>query len=252
LQKVTSRTIQCNLLITEVLVKLRLLAVTFLGAALLGTLAVPAGAASKLTPYAQMQTVLKDANAESAVRVTTTAKMSGMRIVQVTNAGRIAGRQTITLTDSGKSDTLNVEYVAGALFLKGDATILTTYLALSQANANELAGQWFGVPKSSGYYTEIAQGLTISTGFAEVTMTASVASGPATSIAGVKVDALKGKTVKSAIDPSLTETLYYSTATRPLPVEVTQSVQGSLGTLLFSHWNEKVVVVAPKITLHLN
>ncbi len=232
--------------------KLRLLTAALVGATLLSAFIGPAGASSKPTPYAQMQTVLRDANAESSVRVTTTAKMSGMRIVQVTNAGRTAGRQTITLSDSGKSDTLNVEYVSGALFLKGDATILTTYLALSQANANELAGQWFGVPKSSGYYTEIAQGLTISTGLAEVTMSASVRSGLATTVSGVKVDVLNGKTVKSAIDPSLTETLYFSTAKTPLPVEVTQSVSGSLGTLLFSHWNEKLVVVAPKVKLHLN
>jgi hypothetical protein len=237
---------------TEDFLKLRLLAVACVGAIFLGTMVVPAGASSKPTPYVQMQTVLRDANAESAVRVTTTAKMSGMRVVQVTNAGRINGRQTITLTDSGKSDTLNVEYVSGALFLKGDATILTTYLALSQMNANELAGQWFGVPRSSGYYTEISQGLTISTGLAEVTMTSPVTSGPATTVAGVNVSVLKGKTVKSASEPSLTETLYYGGGKKPLPVEVTQSVQGSLGTLLFSHWNEKVVVVAPKITLHLN
>lgn len=241
-----------NLLISEVTLKFRLLAVTFVGATLLGTVVVPAGASSKLSPFQQMQTVLNDANAESAVRVTTTAKMSGMRIVQITDAGRKTGRQTITLTDAGKSNTLKVEYVAGALFVKGDGAILTSYLALSQAYANALAGQWFGVPRSSSYYAEIAQGLTISTGLAEVTMTSSVTSALATTIAGTKVEVLTGKTVKTAIDPSLTETLYYSTAAKPLPVEVSQTVRGSTGTLLFSHWNEKFDVTAPKVTQHLN
>jgi hypothetical protein len=243
---------QGNLSNSEVSLKLRLLAVTFAGVLLLGTAVVSAGASPKPTPYAQMQTVLSNANAESAVRVTTTAKMSGMRIVQITDAGRTVGRQTITLTSSGKSNTLSVEYVAGALFVKGDGSILTNYLALSQAYANALAGQWFGVPRNSSYYAEIAQGLTISTGLAEVTMTSKVASGRATTIAGVNVDVLTGKTVKTAIDPSLTESLYFSTAKRPLPVEVTQSVQGSTGTLLFSHWNEKIDVTAPKVTQHLN
>jgi hypothetical protein len=243
---------QCNLPIREVSLKLRLLSVAVVGAALLPALGAPAGASSNKSPYALMRTVVADANAESAVRVTTTAKMSGMKIVQVTDAGRNAGRQTITLTDSGKSDTLSIEYVSRALFLKGDTNILTTYLGLSQSSANELAGQWFGVPESSGYYTEISQGLTISTGMAEVTMTSPVTSGHATTVSGVKVDVLKGKTTKTAIDPSLTETIYCSTAKRPLPVEVTQIVQGSLGKLLFSHWNEKIVVIAPKVTLHLN
>lgn len=232
--------------------KLRLLAAVFVGGSLLGTVVLPAGATSNRTPYAQMQAVLSDANAESSVRVTTTATMSGMRIVQVTDAGRTSGRQSITLSQGGKSNTILAELVAGALYVKGNADILTTYLALSQANANELAGQWFGIPKSSGYYAQIAEGLTISTGLAEVTMTLTVKTGPAATVAGVKVDVLKGTSVKSAVAPSFAETMYYSTAKRPLPVEVTQSVQGSIGKLLFSNWDEKVVVVAPKVKLHLN
>jgi hypothetical protein len=68
----------------------------------------------------------------------------------------------------------------------------------------------------------------------------------------VKVDVLKGRSVKSAVAPSFAETMYYSTGKRPLPVEVTQSVQGSIGKLLFSNWDEKVDVVAPKVKLHLN
>jgi hypothetical protein len=178
--------------------------------------------------------------------------MSGMRILQVTDAGRSAGRQTVTLTNAGKSNTIIAELIAGALYVKGDATILTTYLALSQETANELAGQWFGIPKSSGYYAQVAQGLTISTGMAEVTMTPSVTSSPAVTLAGVKVAVLKGTSVKSALEASFKETLYLTTANKPLPVEVTRSVQGSLGKIVFSHWNEKIALVAPKVKLQLN
>jgi hypothetical protein len=178
--------------------------------------------------------------------------MSGMRILQVTDAGRSGGRQTVTLTNEGKSNTIIAELIAGALYVKGDATILTTYLGLSQATANQLAGQWFGIPQSSGYYAQVAQGLTISTGMAEVTMTRSVTSSPAVTIAGVKVTVLKGMSVKSALEASFKETLYFTTAKKPLPVEVTQSVQGSLGKIVFSHWNEKIDLVAPKVKLQLN
>lgn len=215
-------------------------------------MAVTSGATSSQTPYAQMQKVIADANHESSVRVTTTATMSGMRIVQITDAGRTSGRQSITLTQNGKSNTILAELVAGALYVKGNATILTTYLALSQEYANELAGQWFGIPKGSGYYAQISEGLTISTGLAEVMMTAPVTDGPATTFTGVKVDVLKGKSVKSAVAPSFAESMYYSITKRPLPVEVTQSVQGSIGKILFSHWNENIVIVAPTVKLHLN
>jgi hypothetical protein len=232
--------------------KFRLLTVVLATSSLFGILSVPSGAALKTTPYAQMRIIISNADAELSVRVTTTATMSGMRILQVTDAGRSAGRQTVTLTNAGKSNTIIAELIAGALYVKGDATILTTYLALSQETANELAGQWFGIPKSSGYYAQVAQGLTISTGMAEVTMTPSVTSSPVVALAGVKVAVLKGTSVKSALEASFKETLYFTTAKRPLPVEVTQSVQGSLGKIVFSHWNEKIALVAPKVKLQLN
>jgi hypothetical protein len=199
-----------------------------------------------------MKKVIADANAELSVRLTTTATESGMRIVQVTDAGRSDGRQTVTLTNKGKSNSVVAELIKGALYIKGDAAILTSYLALSQATANELAGHWFGVPKSSGYYAQVAEGLTISTGMAEVTMTNSVTSAPALTVNGVKVGALKGTSVKSALEPSFKETFYFSAAKLPLPVEVTQSVEGSLGTIIFNHWNEKFTLVAPKVKLQLN
>jgi hypothetical protein len=231
--------------------KLRLTFAVLVGTMIVGAITVRAGASAP-NPYAQMRMVIADANAEQSVRITTTASQSGMKIVEVTDAGRSEGRLTVTLTSEGKSNTMTAELIAGKLFVKGDAAILTSYLALSQANANELAGQWFGIPESSGYYSEIAQGLTLSTGMAEVTMTRSVTSAPGTTIAGTDVQVLKGKSVKSPLEASFNETLYCSTSKKPLPVEVTQSVQGSLGTILFSHWNEKVSLVAPKVTLHLN
>jgi hypothetical protein len=231
--------------------KRKLLTTTLITTSLVVMLSIPAGASAP-NPYAEMRLVIADANAELWVRVTTTATMSGMRIVQITDAGRTAGRQTVTLSGSGKSNSVIAELIAGKLYVKGDASILTNYLGLSQATANELAGQWFGIPKSSGYYAEIASGLTISSGMSEVTMTHAVTSAPQVTIAGAKVSVVKGTSVKSALEPSFKETLYYSTAKKPLPVKVTQSVQGSLGTIVFSNWNEKFDLVAPKVKLQLN
>jgi hypothetical protein len=232
--------------------KLRLCLSVLAMTAIFAAMSVASGAASTATPYEQMKTVIADANAELSVRVTTTASMSGMRIVQVTDAGRSDGRQTVTLSGAGKSNTVIAQLIKGKLYVKGDATILTTYLGLSQATANELAGSWFGIPKSNGYYAQVAQGLTVSTGMAEVTMTTSVTSEPTVTLARVKVNVLKGTSVKSALEPSFREKLYFSTAKKPLPVEVTQSVQGSLGTILFSHWNETIVLVAPKVSGELD
>jgi hypothetical protein len=224
--------------------KLRLYSTVLAVLSIVGTMSVASGASGTPKPYAQMKTAIADADAELSVRATTTASMSGMRIVQVTDAGRSAGRQVVTLTDAGKSNTFVAELIAGSLYVKGD-------LGLSQPNSNALAGQWFGIPKSSGYYAQVAQGLTVSTGMAEVTMTPSLKESSAT-ISGVKVNVLKGMSVKTSLEPSYKETFYFSTAKKPLPVEVTQRVSSSLGKILFSDWNEKITLVAPKVTLHLN
>ena len=100
-------------------------------AIMLGATSLPAGASAP-NPFAQMKLVLANANAQQSVRVTTTANQSGMKILEITDAGRSEGRQTITLTSGGKSNTIIGELIAGQLFVKGDAAILTSYLALSQ------------------------------------------------------------------------------------------------------------------------
>lgn len=232
--------------------KIRLLSSLLAAASALLVVSLPAGASTPLKPYALMKLVVADADAQAAVRVTTTAKMSGLKIDEVTDAGRNVGRQSITLSKLGYSNTVKVIFVKGRLFVKGDASILTSYLGLDQGTANELAGRWFGIPKSSGYYAQVSEGLTIATGMAEVTMTNAVTKGPAAKLNGALVDVLKGSSVKTSLEPSFKEVLYVSTAVKPLPVQVTQIVQHSLGTIVFSNWNEKFDVTAPKVTVHLN
>ncbi len=232
--------------------KIRLWLSVLATTAVFATASTPSGAATP-TPYAQMKAVLADANAELSVRVTTTAVMSGKRVVEVTNAGRNDGRQTVTLTQAGTTDSVTAELIAGNLYVNGDVTMLTTFMGLTPANASELAGQWFGIARTSSYWSHVAEGLTVSTGMAEVRMNPSVTSAPAGTRAGVKVDALKGTSVSSLLQPAYHETLFFSTAKRPLPVEVTQSAGSSSGTIVFSNWNETIALTPPTgVSLYLN
>jgi hypothetical protein len=211
---------------------------------------VPSGA-DTTTPYAQMKTVIADANAESSVRVTAAASISGETVAQVTDAGRAFGRQRLTLTQEGYRNTIVAELVGGNVYVRGDAAILVAYLGLSKTVANQLKNRWFEIPKGSSYFAEVAQGLTIASGLHGVTMTNSVIAAKSVTLAGVKADVLKGRSLKSAEQPSYKETLYFTTGTKPLPIEVTQVVQGSLGTITFSHWDEKFTLTAPKVTFKL-
>jgi hypothetical protein len=198
-----------------------------------------------------MKTVIADADAESSVRVSANATVSGQRVLQVTDAGRSDGRESLTLFQEGYGNTIIAELIAKKLYVKGDAAILVSYLGLSKSVANALKNQWFGIPKTSSYYTEVAQGLTIATGTSEITMTKSVTAASSVTLSGVKAHVLNGSSVKSANQPSYKETLFFSTGVNPLPIEVSQVVQGSVGTIKFSHWNEKFTFVAPKVKLQL-
>jgi hypothetical protein len=235
---------------TKDILKLRLLFATLVTMTILGAVSAVSGASAP-DPYAQMKLVVADALSHSSVRVTATVNASGERISQVTDAGTAAGRQTIIVTKEGYRNAVVAELIAGQLYVKGDASILVTYLGLSRSVASQLANHWFAITKSSSYYGEVSQGLTIASGMAEVTMNKSVKAVAQVNLSGGNVNVLKGTSVKSALEPSYVETMYCSIATKPLPVEVSQMVQGTLGVLHFSHWNEKIVLVAPKTTLEL-
>jgi hypothetical protein len=229
--------------------KLRLLTTIFAISAILGAVNVPSGASSAPNPYAQMKAVLTDANVEQTFRYTLTLSMSGKRLVTVADATHLGGRQTITLTDAGQSNTVVVELIAGNVYLRGDATILATYMGYPKATAKQLANKWVEIPKSNPEFAGVSSGITIASTLAEVTMTQSVTSHSAVTLDGEMVDVLKGMSVKSAQNPSAKETLYFSAANKPLPIEVTENYQGSLATMVFSHWNETVLLVTPKTVL---
>jgi hypothetical protein len=229
--------------------KLRLLFTGFSLLAILGATSAASGASSAPNPYAQMKAVFADANAEQTFRYTLTATMTGKRLVNVTDATHLGGRQTITLSVAGKSNTVVVELIAGNVYVKGDATILNSYMGFPKADAKRLANRWLEIPPSNPNFAGVSAGITITSALSEVTMTRSVTSHSAVRLHGELVDVLKGMSVKSAGNPSAAETLYFSSTNRPLPVEATEAYQGSVATIALGHWNETVVLVTPKTVL---
>lgn len=229
--------------------KLRLLSATLLTMAILGAMCVPSGASS--TPYEQMKVVVANVKAEQSVHYAETLTTSGKRLVNTTDATRVGGRQTIVLTEAGKSNTVIIELIAGGLYVKGDSVILTSYMGFPKTTANQLSNKWFTIPKNNPDYAEVGQGLTLSSVAGELSMNESVTTRPNVTIAGVRVSVLKGTSVKTALDPSVPETLYVTTTSSPLPVQVIQSFGGTAGTVVFSHWDETVKLVAPSAKLQL-
>lgn len=229
--------------------KLRILSAVLVTTTVLATASVPSGASTTTMAYAQLRIVIASANAEQSVRYMISATISGKQLLFNTDVGRNTGRQRITLTEAGKSKTVLVELIAGALYVKGDEQILTTFLGISTSTSTRLANKWFTIPKNNAAFATVAQGLTLSSLMAQVAMTKSVTALPAAVLSSEKVDVLTGTSVKTALEPAYSETLYFRAAGNPLPFEVTQTFQGTLATILFSHWNETINLTAPKTTL---
>lgn len=229
--------------------KLRFLSATLLTMVILGAMAVPSGASS--TPYEQMKAVVANVKAEQSVHYAETLTTSGKRLVNTTDATRVGGRQTIVLNEAGKSNTVVIELIAGGLYVKGDSVILISYMGFPKTTANQLSNKWFTIPKNNPDYEEVGQGLTLSSVAGELSMNRLEITRPSETIAGVKVNVLKGTSVKTALDPSVPETLYITTTAKPLPVQVIQSFGGTAGTVEFSHWDEMVKLVVPPAKMQL-
>jgi hypothetical protein len=228
--------------------KLRLLSVLFTTTAIVGSMSVASGAS--ITPYAQMKHVIADIKAESSARVIATLTMKGKRLINTTDATSIGGHQTIVLTDNGKSNTVNIELVNnGGLYVNGDEAILIAYMGFPKTTAKQLSNQWFSIPKGNADYPEVAQGLTLTSIATELTMNENVTMSVHTGLSGF--EALKGTSVKSALEPSSAETLDFLPSGFPLPAQAFQTYQGSTSTIVFSHWNEKVVLLVPKVKFQL-
>jgi hypothetical protein len=229
----------------------RLLLTLCATSAIAASMSISAGAST--TPYAQMKTVIADITSKESARVTATLTKSGNRLVNTTDATRFGGWQTIVLTDAGKSNTVVIELVSGGLYVKGDAAILMSYMGLSKATSKQLSNQWFSIPKDNAEYAEASQGLTLSSIATELTMNKSVSTLRSSApVYGVKVNVVKGTSVKSALEPSSVETMYFTTSAHPVPVLAKQTYQGSTSTIVFSHWNETVALSVPEVKFQLN
>ena len=216
--------------------------------AIVAGLSIPSGAAT--TPYAQMKHVIADITKENSARVIATLTMAGKRLVNTTDATNIGGHQKIVLTVKGKSNTVNIELVNnGGLYVKGDEAILIAYMGFPTSTAKQLSNQWFSIPKSNADYAEVAQGLTLGSIASELTMNKNVTMSVRTGLSGF--EALRGTSVKSALEPSSAETLDFMPTGSPLPAQAFQTYQGSTSVIVFSHWNENVTLTVPKAKFQL-
>jgi hypothetical protein len=229
--------------------RLRFLGAIVLASIISATVMLPVTASTKSTPFARMKEVVANGESERSVRWTGSYTTSTSHVEVITDAGRDVGRQTFIFATDSQQSTAVVLYVGNTMYCEGDALVLNVYFAMSKSTATQYAKRWFIVPKSNPKYAAWFEGLTIPSAIDQFAMRRSVVARPASVVVGEKVDALSGTTIRTPGDSPTGEILYYTSTGSPLPVEVTQNQVGLIASDLFSRWNEKIVVVAPKTTL---
>jgi hypothetical protein len=229
-----------------------LVPLVLLGTVLAGTATqVPAQAANLRSPTALAASVVLNSKSELSVRVDSSATLGTKKISIVTDAGRLYGVQKVTIRQSGAVNKVTAELIDNVIYVKGDASALESFLNLSKATSTQLSNQWFYIKGTSAEYSAVAQGMTIASGMSEVAFQKNVTSLGTRSIDGTKVTELSGTSVPVS-GPAYHETMYLSTSTKPLPVEVVQTFQGQTATITFSKWDENFYLSAPDAKFQLS
>jgi hypothetical protein len=220
-----------------------------LASVILGTFILPTGASATSAPFARMTGVIARGEAQHSVRWTATDDEVSSHLTVTTDAGANVGRQTYLYTTPSLRSTAVVEFVKNTIYVKGNALILNMFFEMPASAATMLANRWFIVPKSNPKYAAWLEGLTIPSAIDQFAMTNPVVTNPTSVVQGQTAGVLSGTSIGSPGDPPIGEILYYRSTGMPLPVEVTQNRPGLFATVVFSRWNENIVIGVPRTML---
>jgi hypothetical protein len=210
----------------------------------------PAQAANSRSPTGLAAIVILNAKSELSVRVDSSLTIGAKKISIVTEAGQLDGVQKITVRQSGSTHAVTAELIDNIIYVKGDATILETYMGLSKTTSTQFSNHWFYIKDGSAEYNAVAQSITIASGMSEVALQKNATSLGKKTIDGTKVTVLVGTSVPDS-GPAYRETMYASTSKKPLPVEVVQTLKGETVTIRFSKWDNNFSLSAPDAKFQL-
>lgn len=221
-----------------------------------------AGPASQLaTPHASPSqspaSLLHDADAAlsgaKSVHVAYTLSSTTGTTVQSIDATQSSGRQVVTLDKVSRVTILDINGVA---YVQGDVPSLISFLGVSQAKADEYAGQWIKVTSGETLgqtsYDSIVQGLTVPSLAQYLDAGTTPSAYPPAVIDGQHTVAVQQPAPASDKFPATAKFVLFMTDNslrRPVLSEVTGGGAGYQNTLTFSHWNEAVHLTVPAQTV---
>jgi hypothetical protein len=161
-----------------------------------------------------------------------------------TDAARNDGIQHVTFQQGATSGEETVEEVGGVGYFSGDAFTLENFNGFSSSAAERYTGTWLKVTKSDTAFSKVTSGLTMSSIPAQMVLPEPHLVPGSSTIDGYQVKCLQAVFHEST--GMVTGRMYLRARGKPLPVEQTYTQKnGSVGTDVFSGWNETVTVVPP-------
>ena len=139
-----------------------------------------------------------------------------------------------------------VVLLGGVAYIRGDATAVTSVFGYPASQVGRLANHWISLVATDADFPTVTDAVTLASALDHTTIDAPFTVGGQKVVDGVTAVAVSGQVPESGSDPGGTGTLYVSTGSDPLPVELDEvATDGTTSTLKFSAWTVSAALVAP-------
>jgi hypothetical protein len=147
------------------------------------------------------------------------------------------------LAAEGASATVIV--IDTTAYVKGSTAILVAEFGLSTAQAEQLAGRWLTLQPGDQGYDDLTDAVTLGSALSESGVAGPVTELPEQIRHGIRVIGVRGGQTGLDATPGGSATLWISTGSHPLPVELDETAGGGTFTGTFSRWGVAAGVTAP-------
>jgi hypothetical protein len=197
--------------------------------------------ASPLSASALMALALKDAVAQGSVHEVELATAPGHSFSMVDDIAAASGRQIIN-SDGAHAEVLVVKDVA---YIYGDKKAVADYFQISTTDPGKYANRWLSIQSTNSAYATVTNAVTIKSDFTDVTIPGTVTRGASTVLNGQQVVPIKGSAPATATSAKINATLFVTTSSPVLPVELRLISKSETVTATWTKWGHRVTLSAP-------
>ena len=179
---------------------------------------------------------------EAAVDWTYRLSAFGGTSEEVFHDGKKDGTMTATLSDGGQVAKTSM-VLDGKVYFEGNALGLDELENLTAAVADKEAGHWIAVPRSSAYFRDYSNDLTVGSAVEELYLGGSVEVLPTTTFKGQPAFVVKEAVTSKGT--TVDETIYIRATGLELPLQVLLTVDGVSGAIVYGPWGKPPAAKVP-------